>query len=458
MKITCHSCAAKYTVSDDKVQGKTVKMKCRKCGATIVVGGSAGPGEGASDDGGGVDLPAGSYLVNVAEGDQRTMTLAELVDGYNQGVVTADTYVWADGMADWQALSENDAIVAALNQAAGTGPASGAADAWGANGTNGNGGYGGAPDPGAQGGYGAPAAAGYGAPAYAAPAYTAPAAHDSQRPAAARKEAGRKSGDLFGGGGGGSFEAGGYGAGASVATPSNTGKRDENSVLFSLSALTTSGPPSRPAPGGGTTATKEDSGLIDLKALAANATPAPAPGGAVAAAPVIDAVGLFPLGAPVVAPPAYQGGPASIAPMTVAPGKRSPLPLVLGGLVAVAAIVGVFLFVRSAGETKPTATPTAAAPTPTTTAEAVAAAPTATATATADATATAEASSSAVAAGPGPKWKGNPGGKPGPGAKTSTPGGPAPPPGDKPKPPANSCAAKCGSDLHCAMKCSAGKK
>src|SRR5215467_7780785 len=49
MKITCQSCQAKYTIADEKVAGKTVKIKCRKCGATIVVHGdtdaaSAPPG------------------------------------------------------------------------------------------------------------------------------------------------------------------------------------------------------------------------------------------------------------------------------------------------------------------------------------------------------------------------------------------------------------------------------
>src|SRR5438876_567473 len=47
MKITCQSCQSKYTVSDEKVQGKTVKIKCRKCGATIVVN-SAGVTNGTA--------------------------------------------------------------------------------------------------------------------------------------------------------------------------------------------------------------------------------------------------------------------------------------------------------------------------------------------------------------------------------------------------------------------------
>ncbi|MBL9028724.1 MAG: zinc-ribbon domain-containing protein [Myxococcales bacterium] len=454
MKITCHSCAAKYTVSDEKVQGKTVKMKCRKCGATIVVGGAASAGEGAPDDAG-VDLPAGSYLVNVTEGDQRTMQLAEIVEAYNQGVVTGDTYVWADGMSDWQALSENEAIVAALNAAAG-GAAPAASAYGGTNGTNGNHAYD-APAP-----YAAPAATGYGSggDVYGGTPAFASSASESNRPSAARKEPARKA-DLFGGGGGG-YDAPGL---TSAASSPGTGKRDENSVLFSLSALTaTSGPPSRPV--GATTATKEDSGLIDLKALAASATPAPA---AAPATPAIDAVGLFPLGAPVAAPaPAPMAmGPGSVA--LAQPQKRSPLPLVLGGLVAVAAIVGVFFVVRGSGEQAPTATAAANTPPPPTatatdTAAGATAEPAASATAeptesaVADASASASAAPVAKAGGGGYKGGGAKGGGAAKGGSTA-----AAPAGGTSKPPAGGGGAKgacahCGTDLHCAMKCSAGKK
>ncbi|HVY48461.1 MAG TPA: zinc-ribbon domain-containing protein, partial [Minicystis sp.] len=120
MKITCQSCQSKYTVSDEKVQGKTVKIKCKKCGATIIVNSS-----GVSQSNGGTADPVstsggadGSYLVNVADGDQRTMNVQELVAAYHGGVVNADTYVWADGMADWQPIAQVDALVAALNEQA----------------------------------------------------------------------------------------------------------------------------------------------------------------------------------------------------------------------------------------------------------------------------------------------------------------------------------------------------
>ena len=37
MKFLCDQCKAKYQIADDKVAGKTVKMKCRKCGHLIEV-------------------------------------------------------------------------------------------------------------------------------------------------------------------------------------------------------------------------------------------------------------------------------------------------------------------------------------------------------------------------------------------------------------------------------------
>ncbi len=125
MKITCQSCQSKYTVSDEKVQGKTVKIKCRKCGATILVNSSGvttsggGTAESVSTD---ASPAAGSYLVNVGEGDQRSMTVAEIVSAYQSSVVTSETYIWADGMADWQPLSQVDAIISALSSSGPSAP------------------------------------------------------------------------------------------------------------------------------------------------------------------------------------------------------------------------------------------------------------------------------------------------------------------------------------------------
>lgn len=440
MKITCHSCAAKYTVSDEKVQGKTVKMKCRKCGATIVVGGAA-QGEGAAlddsalanagDAGSPEGPPPGSFLVSVTESDQRTMTLAEVVEAYNGGVITADTYVFADGMSDWQALQDNETIVAALNEAAVVSQAV----------TNGSAGY----APQASGGY-APQ------PMAAAPA---PAAYAQPAAAAARRDSGRKSQDLFGGGGGGfgADSGAGLASASSLASQSSPGKRDENSVLFSLNALTAAtAPAARPS---ATTATKEDSGLIDLKALSANAPAAPA---AAASAPMVDAVGMFPLGAPVLAPPPVQQAGYAV-PTAAAPSGGSKLGLIIGGVIAVCAVAIVFLLVLRGDDKKPEPTASKKEETATTA--------TATATVTATATATAETSASAVASAEdsasasasvtvavGKGWKGTPKGT----AKATSGGTTATPATGGPKTPAKGACGCAPSDLNCALKCSVGKK
>ena len=43
MKISCPACAAKYSIADEKVQERLAKIRCRKCGTTIVIDGKVHP-------------------------------------------------------------------------------------------------------------------------------------------------------------------------------------------------------------------------------------------------------------------------------------------------------------------------------------------------------------------------------------------------------------------------------
>src|SRR5450432_1042990 len=45
MKFLCPSCKAKYQIGDEKVAGRSVRMKCRKCGYVIQVSSIAGMGD-----------------------------------------------------------------------------------------------------------------------------------------------------------------------------------------------------------------------------------------------------------------------------------------------------------------------------------------------------------------------------------------------------------------------------
>jgi predicted Zn finger-like uncharacterized protein len=121
MKITCQACQAKYTIADEKVVGKVVKIRCKKCGATIVVngndpaaaGGSLPPGSAGAFDNAAQDGAQSQWMVNVADGDQRTMSEADLVVAYRSGVVNDETFCWTEGMADWLPIQEVAALHAA---------------------------------------------------------------------------------------------------------------------------------------------------------------------------------------------------------------------------------------------------------------------------------------------------------------------------------------------------------
>ena len=452
MKITCQSCQSKYNVADEKVRGKIVKIRCRKCGATIVVHGTEGATTNGSAPAPAPAAPApaaeGEWHVNLGETDQRAMSLAELVEAYNSSIVTQDTFIWTDGMDDWKPLAEVDVVVNALHENAAATAAAEPAYAAPIDAPA-------EPEPEApaakpldvRGGY--PSAFDDGTPMAAA------AAPEAKR-AAVRREGGRGR-DLFGGGGGLGAEevqtsAPAMAQALGAATDGQgqlTGQRNENSVLFSLAVLTKNADeraPSQPPP----SRSNEDSGLIDLKALAAraesNRPPALAADGGAFSAPIgISA----PLGAPLGALSSPFGG--------AEPPAKSKLPLYIGGGAGMVLllVVGVFIGAKIAASAAPAPVPVASIVPVATTAEPTAATPAPTAEASASAS-----PSATVAAKPKPVYHAPAGGgaKPTAGGAAPTPAGtatgaatnaPTPPP---PKKPGNDCG--CNGDLMCLMKCS----
>jgi predicted Zn finger-like uncharacterized protein len=289
VKISCPTCSAKYSVADEKIQSRLAKIRCRKCSSTIVIDGTSSPAKVYVGEAGGASSPSApppemeaapgsgrggisgsapglsdpvgpapdEYAVDIADNDQRNMTIHQIVGAYNEGLVTADTYIWKEGMADWQTLAEVREVASALHAAA------------------------------------RPAAA---------------------QPAAVRRGNHNSSADLFGRihTAGGEDDITTSAPEPSAAMTAGTGARNESSVLFSLSALTGSAAAAAapPAAIGGAPKRRgsDDSGLIDLQAL--TAADAGGGGGGFAAAP--NAFGASPLiSAPLggVSGPALGGGP-----------------------------------------------------------------------------------------------------------------------------------------------------
>jgi len=114
MKVTCQACSAQYTIADDKVKGRKVKIRCKACQTPIVVDGQNPPPEAASS--GLSEAPpaldpfapetalatdADVWNVNLSDTDSRTMATAEVIEGFRSGLITGDAFVWKDGMGDW---------------------------------------------------------------------------------------------------------------------------------------------------------------------------------------------------------------------------------------------------------------------------------------------------------------------------------------------------------------------
>ena len=108
MKIVCDSCGAKYSIADEKVQGKVFKIRCKKCSNVIVVkGNSSGESAAAPSDAGlGGGSGAAEWYV-VIDGEQvGPVTNVEIESYFMSGRIAADTYAWRDGMGDWEHIVE----------------------------------------------------------------------------------------------------------------------------------------------------------------------------------------------------------------------------------------------------------------------------------------------------------------------------------------------------------------
>jgi predicted Zn finger-like uncharacterized protein len=352
MKIVCDACQAKYSISDDKVQGKVFKIRCKKCSNIIVVRGGAGAAEPAPaqekdtrvyDYGyeGGDHAPAGDesvWHVVINQDQVGPMTAVEVQQRYSAGEIDSETYIWREGFADWLPLAQVDTFAAlAAVGAAGTGP--GAAS---------------------RGGGGSEAVASmFGGGEAEGTGRSDPGDLFAAASANARRD---DDGDLFGSKPGTAPNQ----AGAKL-----RGERNENSVLFSLNNLAqlASDKPApaashaaMPTPAAATGASGgEGSGLIDIRSMA---TAYLGGGSGGPAKPVSASIGS------IDDLPVFGGGgfsePAVIVPMTQRASNNKLMYALIGsvGLLAVAAVIVVVVLLKGGDKTPAVAvvTPTEVKP------------------------------------------------------------------------------------------------
>jgi predicted Zn finger-like uncharacterized protein len=278
MKIVCEACQAKYSISDDKVRGKAFKIRCKKCSHIIVVRSTSASmpvAEGSSSaqqlplaEGSGLSgltsAPSENSWHIVVEGEQvGPLSASDVRARLSRGEITGETFIWREGLADWQKISgvsefatagggEDDAGTPFPTQPPTTVYPPGTAESA----------FAASPSNGAE-----------------ADVFAAPTMVSSAPPSAdlfASPVSAPAASPSFSFGSAAPAESpirvhGGNGAGAGAGL---TGQRHENSVLFSLSNLEALASPSAspvssaPRPGLSSTGGSEGSGLIDIRSMA----------------------------------------------------------------------------------------------------------------------------------------------------------------------------------------------
>ncbi len=340
MKIVCDACQAKYSISDDKVQGKVFKIRCKKCSNIIVVRGGAGAVEAApatqekdtrvydygAEAGGGGGGDESVWHVVINQDQVGPMTAAEVQQRFAAGEIDGETYAWREGFADWLPLSQVDAFAAYVASGSTTAAVNGGGGAAAVSAMFGGGGGGDEAgtvrsDPGDL---------------FSAASAGAAASHGG----------GDDDNDLFG------SKPSSSTAAQNAANSKLRGERNENSVLFSLNNLAQLAS-DRPAPSAGVStmpsghatgaAGGEGSGLIDIRSMA-NAYLGNS-GGGMGARPAASIGSIDDL-------PVFGGGgfsePAVIVPTSGRQNNNMMMYILIGsvGFLAVAAVIMIVVMLK----------------------------------------------------------------------------------------------------------------
>ncbi len=134
MKFYCDACHTKYAISDDKVRGKVLRIRCKKCENIITVRENVAPESRASNSGAAsragrtdppttpkasrrsAEVPTTSWYYSLNGETFGPFTLAVLRDKYASASLGDATYVWHQTMSAWTPVAQVEAFAASLQQ------------------------------------------------------------------------------------------------------------------------------------------------------------------------------------------------------------------------------------------------------------------------------------------------------------------------------------------------------
>jgi predicted Zn finger-like uncharacterized protein len=122
MKFYCDQCQTKYAIGDDKVRGKILKVRCKKCGYVITVREPTTPatlgGEASSSAAQAVSTAASIQWYYALNGQTMGPYEEHVLNGmYERGEIGDGTYVWNETFVDgWKLATDTEPFATAIRR------------------------------------------------------------------------------------------------------------------------------------------------------------------------------------------------------------------------------------------------------------------------------------------------------------------------------------------------------
>jgi predicted Zn finger-like uncharacterized protein len=108
MKVVCETCEAKYQIPDERVAGRRLKIRCRKCGGVMEARGDELVARGATS------ASSAEWFTSIDGTPIGPLSTDEIVSRISTGVLEWDAHVWREGYAEWKTIDAADTIVRAV--------------------------------------------------------------------------------------------------------------------------------------------------------------------------------------------------------------------------------------------------------------------------------------------------------------------------------------------------------
>ncbi|MEZ4460022.1 MAG: GYF domain-containing protein [bacterium] len=125
MKFYCEQCNTKYSIAEEKVRGKVLKVRCKNCGNIITVrdpqspapadaSRKASPAAPPKPPGVPARVPQTNWYYSVNGQSSAPMDLAVLQSKYESGELGDETYVWHETIVQWKPVRDVEIFAESL--------------------------------------------------------------------------------------------------------------------------------------------------------------------------------------------------------------------------------------------------------------------------------------------------------------------------------------------------------